>query len=224
MSDLCYMCERQSVSREHVPPLCIFPEMSDMQDGKDYRKNLITVPACSEHNLAKSKDDEYLHLILVHGYFNNPLAEKQFKTKLVRAFSRRPALLAALYRERTSLSVDGEQTEAVSIDRQRFDRALQLLFRALYFNTFGERLSLPIRLHTTLLLDMDSANADERNNMVKTFCSTVRQYVGDAAAVGTNPEIFWFRMKRKREKEFVACHLCFYGGFDIYVVGSSRYT
>ena len=70
-----------------------------MGDGNDYRKNLITVPACDDHNLEKSHDDEYLHLIVIHGYFNNPLAQKQFKTKLTRAFSRRPALLAVFHLE-----------------------------------------------------------------------------------------------------------------------------
>jgi hypothetical protein len=64
------MCEMAATSREHVPPLCIFPEMKDMQDGTDYRQNLITVPACDAHNLKKSADDEYLQLILTHGYFN----------------------------------------------------------------------------------------------------------------------------------------------------------
>ena len=37
--------------------------------GIDYRKNLITVPACDAHNLQKSKDDEYLQLLVIHGYF-----------------------------------------------------------------------------------------------------------------------------------------------------------
>jgi hypothetical protein len=223
MSDLCYMCDEPAVSREHAPPLCVFPETADMQDGRDYRKNLIRVPACSEHNLKKSKDDEYLHVILVHGYFNNPLAEKQFKTKLFRAFSRRPALLAALYKERKSVVVDQIETEAVSIDRPRFERVLEMLVRALYFKSFRERLSLPIHLHTTLLLDMESANADERNEMVKTFCLSARKYVDDAPRRGENLEIFWFKIKRKNDKQFVACHLCFYGGFEVYVVASSKF-
>jgi len=203
--------------------LCIFPETADMQDGRDYRKNLITVHACAEHNLRKSRDDEYLHLILVHGYFNNPLAGKQFKTKLFRAFSRRPALLAALYKERTPVVVDDVPTEAVSIDRPRFERALEMVFRALYFKTFSERISLPVRLHTTLLLDMESTRADERNNKVKEFCRFTQQYVGNCLPVGENPDIFWFKIKRSDTSQFAAYQLSFYGGFDVYVVASEKF-
>jgi hypothetical protein len=194
-----------------------------MEDGRDYRRNLITVPACAEHNLRKSMDDEYLQLILVHGWFNNPLAEKQFKTKMLRAFSRRPALLAALYKERTSVVVDDVPTEAVSINRLRFGRSLEMIFRALYFKTYSEQLLLPVRIHTTLLLDMESAQADQVNEKVKEFCLSTQQYVASCSAVGENPEIFWFKIRRSDEKPFVACHLSFYGGFDVYVVASEKF-
>lgn len=60
----CYMCEKESTSVEHAPPRCIFPEQKDLQPGEDYRVNLITVPSCDEHNMQKSKEDEYLLYIL----------------------------------------------------------------------------------------------------------------------------------------------------------------
>jgi hypothetical protein len=218
----CYMCESPATSREHAPPLCIFPERKDMQDGIDYRQNLITVPACDEHNLRKSADDEYLQLILIHGYFNNPLAEKQFMTKLLRAFRRRPALLAQLHRENTPVVVGEVETAAVTIDRRRFERSLEMIVRALHFHTFKERLLEPMRMHTTLLLDMESDVADANNEMVKKFCAGVRELIGDAPALGDNPNVFWFKYKRLENS--CGWHLCFYGGFDVLVLASPRFA
>lgn len=59
----CYMCVSPATSREHVPPLCLFPESKDV-GGKDYRRNLITVPSCDEHNSKKESDDEFLMVSL----------------------------------------------------------------------------------------------------------------------------------------------------------------
>jgi hypothetical protein len=218
----CYMCEAPATSREHAPPLCIFPEMKDMQDGVDYRKNLITVPSCDAHNLEKSTDDEYLQLLVIHGYFNNPLAEKQFKTKLLRAISRNPALLAQLHQENTPVVVDGVETEAVTIDRDRFERSLEMIVRALHFHVFKERLQQPMRIHTTLLMDLESEVADVNNEGVKKFCAGVRELVGDAAPVGANPDIFWF--KYRCHEQSCGWHLSFYGGFDVYVLTSPRWA
>jgi hypothetical protein len=50
----CYMCDRDASSREHVPPAAFFPEQKESPDGKDYRRNLITVPSCSKHNYEKT--------------------------------------------------------------------------------------------------------------------------------------------------------------------------
>ena len=217
----CYMCGAPATSREHAPPLCIFPELKDMQDGIDYRKNLITVPACDAHNLQKSKDDEYLQLLVIHGYFNNPLAEQQFKTKLVRAFQRNPALLAQLHRDNTPVVVNGVATEAATIDRGRFERSLEMIIRALHFHVFKEHLHHPMRIHTTLLLDLESEVAEKNNEGVEKFCAGVRELIGDAVPQGANPHIFWF--KYRCQERSCGWHLSFYGGFDVYVLTSPRW-
>jgi len=79
MADFCYYCGTDASSKEHVPPKCLFPEKKDIADGMNYRKNLITVPSCDKHNSNKCKDDEYLQLIIVHGYFNNTVGRDHFK-------------------------------------------------------------------------------------------------------------------------------------------------
>jgi len=216
------MCDAPATPHEHVPPLCIFPEKKYMQDGIDYRPNLITVPACNEHNLKKSADDEYLQFLLIHGYFNNSLAEKHFKTKLLRAISRRPALLAQLHRENTPVIVGDIETVAVTIDRARFERSLEMIVRALHFHVFHERLLHPMRIHATLLMDMESEVADVDNAGVTMFCARVRELVAEAMPVGDNPTIFSF--KYRCHGEDCGWHQSFYGGFDVYVVASPRWT
>ena len=220
MTTQCYMCDSEASSREHAPPLCIFPEESDMADGSNYRKNLITVPAWDKHNLEKSHDDEYLHLLVVHGYFNNPLANKQFKTKLARAFSRRPALLAAFHSDRTPVTIDGIETVAVTIERERFERSIDMLVRALYHYVFNRRLTMRPRIHTPLLLDIDGEGAEETNEMVKNFCLAVRTHLNDKQQYGCNPDIFWFKIDHSQKRNLVSCHMQFYGGFDVFVTAN----
>lgn len=83
----CYYCGRTATSIEHVPPRCIFPERKDAF-GADMRKNLITVPSCDEHNLEKSKDDEFLMACVTPVVGNNGAGYIQTQTKLRRAFDR----------------------------------------------------------------------------------------------------------------------------------------
>lgn len=222
MTSKCYMCDSDASSREHAPPRCIFPERKDMGDGNDYRKNIITVPACDVHNLGKSHEDEYLHLIVIHGYFNNPLAEQQFKTKLTRAFRNRPALLAAFHSNKTPVVIDGVETSAVTIVRERFERSIKMLVRALYFHNYGQRLLMPLHIHTPLLLALEGKDADEVNERIKKFCLAVRNHLETKEQFGDNPDIFWFKIDHSEKRNLVSCYMPFYGGFDIFAATIER--
>jgi hypothetical protein len=85
--DHCYMCERPATSREHVPPRCLFPESKDM-DGESYRQNLITVPSCDQHNMAKSRDDEFLMVSLAGIIGNNSIGYRHKFGKVNKAVRR----------------------------------------------------------------------------------------------------------------------------------------
>lgn len=87
-SEKCYMCERNATSREHVPPLCLFPEVKDTK-GINFRKNLITVPSCDIHNSKKSDDDEFLMLSLSGLIKNNPVGNFHQLTKANRALKKK---------------------------------------------------------------------------------------------------------------------------------------
>jgi hypothetical protein len=216
MTDYCYYCEKQASSREHVPPKCLFPEEKDLDDGISYRKNLITVPSCDEHNSHKCKDDEYLQLILIHGYFNNVVGREHFNKKLVRALTRRPAILAALYSDQQSVTVDAQPTVAVDIDRIRFNRVLEHICQGLYFSQFGERWKDEIEIHTPLLLSMNDPNSDKANELVSNLTREIIRELSDSEKMGDNPEIFWYQLNINSSKERLIIRMSFYEGFDIF--------
>src|SRR5688500_12577288 len=85
----CYMCDKPASTTEHAPPKCFFPEVKDV--GVDLRRDLITVPSCTDHNSSRSKDDEYAMIFVVSHFETNPLARTQFGTKCIRAMRRSPA-------------------------------------------------------------------------------------------------------------------------------------
>ncbi len=95
--ETCYMCDAVAISREHVPPKCIFPELKDLPD-KDFRKSLITVPSCYEHNSKKSKDDEFLMVSLAGIFGNNSIGFKHKFSKVDRAIKRSSMRLAGWVR------------------------------------------------------------------------------------------------------------------------------
>ena len=103
----CYMCDEIATSDEHVPPKCIFPEVKDL--GIDYRKSPIIVPSCDAHNVRKSKDDEYLMMVLTCNITNNEVAMGQIKTKILRAWQRNPNLAELLLRVNKQVIVDGKE-------------------------------------------------------------------------------------------------------------------
>lgn len=159
----------------------------------------------------------YLQLIVIHGYYNNSLAKQQFKTKLTRAFSRRPALLAAFHSDNTPVVVDGVETTAVTIDRERFDRSIEMLVRALYFHVYNCRLTMHLHVHAPLLLDIGGEQAGEVNVLVNNFCLAVSTHLEPKEPIGENPDVFWFKIDHSEQRNLVSCHMQFYGGFDIFV-------
>ncbi|MDC5072991.1 hypothetical protein NRA08_18095, partial [Acinetobacter baumannii] len=75
LTNTCYMCDAEATTVEHVPPKCIFPESKDLSSADkllDFRKQLITVPSCDDHNGKKSKDDEYLFCMLAISILSGP--------------------------------------------------------------------------------------------------------------------------------------------------------
>lgn len=198
-----------------MPPLCIFPEQKDL--GTDYRQNLITVPACDTHNLRKSKDDEYLLLVLVHGYFNNPIGRAQFSTKVIRAMVRRLSLAYKLYEKSRPVTVNGEETISVEIELERFEYAIGQICRGLYYHHFGNRWKHDISVITANLVAMGNPaeDADLVNSNTIESVKRLRSLSDSAEAHGANSDVFWYQIIDDHLPS-IAWRLVFYGGFEVY--------
>jgi hypothetical protein len=139
----CYFCGKPATSSEHVPPKCVFPEQKDLPE-EDYRKNLITVPSCDEHNAAKSRDDEFLMACLAPVVGNNGTGFLHTNTKLARSHVRNPCLMSDIMRDPKPLDLvttDGT-TFPVLVgrpDMERLCRTLQAVARGLFFHTHRKR-------------------------------------------------------------------------------------
>lgn len=207
----CYMCTKTATSYEHAPPKCLFPERKDVSDGIDYRKNLITVPSCDEHNSHKSRDDEYLLQCLAASYTSSSVGLTQFLTKVQRAFRRAPSKATAFIQKsepvmlRRVTNPTWESGLHVTIDGRRVDEVLANCARALYFHETQRRFLGPI----SVLTDFTLYNDVELQAGVTSGFHATDSYFADKPRKGENQEVFWYKFE---ESSATAVFLfCFYG-------------
>jgi hypothetical protein len=212
----CYACGSAANSREHVPPLCIFPEGEDAPFAESLRRDLITVPSCETHNLQKSQDDEYLMMILVAHFTNNEVAHQQMRTKVMRAWQRRPHLALTAVRNPQPAGLNGKETMVFSVDMPRFTRAMELITRGLIFHTTGTPWQGAVHTWGANML------ASESPNYAKIMATSVaiREAMASIFAkipfLGANPEVFRYQLYVPAPQETLGCaKLVFYEGLEI---------
>jgi len=207
----CYMCEVMATSSEHVPPKCIFPEVKDL--GIDYRKFPIIVPSCDVHNMRKSKDDEYLMMVLTCSFMNNKVAMSQIKTKIRRAWQRNPNLAKLLLRVNKPILVDGMLTSA-------FKRSLDWIVRGLYYSQYKRKWSAELRIESPALLFLEGKDALKFNQVLSHMGATVNQVLSDLPRFGENPDVFWYQMFHDRPDKLLM-NMMFFGGLQVLAYSKS---
>ena len=100
MPETCYACAAVACSVEHCPPLSFFPE--------GHRKDLITVPSCSDHNHVNSKDVEYTRNWLTTSWGVNTAGQNLFDGKTKKSFDRSPRLLNQTFGTMRTISYGGK--------------------------------------------------------------------------------------------------------------------
>jgi len=223
------MCSKPATTREHAPPKCLFPEGKDFNDGKDYRKNLITVPSCDDHNTVKSMDDQYALLMLVICIENNPTAFKLFSTKLVNTLKRKPGLLK-LYNNggQPPVSVDGQKGYPIQIDVSRIKKSWEQIARALYFHHFNEKWLSKIDIVSPALIFLPENSDDFLKAQEKILANEeIFQVTSEASKAleasdemkkryGENKEVFYYQVARQNES--VLLKMVFYEGCEVFAV------
>lgn len=220
----CYMCARGPAGFEHVPPKCLFPEQKDLPAGVDLRKQLITVPACDEHNTAKSKDDEYLLYLLVINLPANDAAKNHFFTKIMRSIKRNPALINTYTAtQQPVMAVDTQtgkafNTIAVRIDDKRLNSALDHMARALYFHHFKDQWLGSVRTQADFLLQsLDPNKGAHLNDLGSKMAQMADHIFADCAFHGANPDVFKYQVHEGGDKVHKLMRLHFYNGCRVSV-------
>jgi hypothetical protein len=213
----CYACQNPATTREHIPPLCLFPERKDTVDDVDYRRKLITVPSCKEHNLNKSGDDEYLLYVLSINLEANVIAQAQW-TKLKRAIERRPALWNSMSSNSEDVDVMDSHTGKIyktvqmDLNGARFQRALELIALGLYRHHFGERWEGNIHVHSDFVAFSQQPNTTDIDaNRVLVF-NCAKKIFANTPRNGNNQDVFWYQVYEQANPLHCLIRLGFYEG------------
>jgi hypothetical protein len=191
----CYACSALATSREHAPPRCLFPEARDTVDGQNLRKNLITVPACDEHNSEKSHDDEYLFFALAGSYTSSGIGLQQFTTKVRRAFAKRPTKATNFVRRSAPVQLrrtehdEWEHGAQILVDGERLDHVLSNTARALYFHHRQQKFQGTAEVLTNFTVYL---NDRMQANVSKAFDMSARELAFEVAH-GANPKVFNYK-------------------------------
>lgn len=215
--DKCYMCSEFAVSKEHVPPKCLFPESKDVS-GSNYRKELITVPSCDIHNSVKSKDDEFLMVSLAGIFGNNSIGYYHKFGKVDRALKRRSSsLLNAAFKTRKHYVVPGKNNFYEVIwgtpDHDRLGKCFTHIAYGIHYHHFGKRFK---GVAKVILGYLHSEDKNHRNfiDFIKHRADIDLRY---APKNGHNQDVFFYQFTEEDEFGLYLLHLRFYGGIDVYI-------
>jgi len=214
------MCSAPATSKEHVPPKGFFPQQKDMP-GVDYRKNLITVPSCDLHNMEKSHDDEYLACAIVCDLENNQVAQNHFSTKILRALKRKPYFSKTILSNQRPVFVNGQESIAFEIDKNRLNSGMEKIARALYYHTYKEQWTKPIRVYC-LSLRRVNGTSFEKNPLAGQMAQASSVFFSGRPTCGENPDVFYYQIEHIPEKEYLLIKLVFYGGFEVLCMSAPK--
>jgi hypothetical protein len=129
---------------DHVFPRCLFPD--PMPDDS---APLMTVPACTRHNGAFSRDEEYFRDFVLGQSYNDSDAKALWDGKTRRALQRSPkyqALLASQVHDldvRTPAGILLGKLPVMVADRERVHLVFRKIVTGLYLHEYGVTLGFP---------------------------------------------------------------------------------
>lgn len=213
--EICYRCEALATSREHVPPLCLFPKSSF-----DFRKNLITVPSCDIHNSKKSQDDEFLMISLAGIVGNNEVGVAYAKTKVDKALRRKHVHFfdkKILHKAKSVImnTIDGEKLSVFigNPDIDRFIRCFESIAYGLYFH---ETKSV-FEGNVNMIFDFIYYEDPTLNTLAKLMKKQFSLEFYHNVKKGENDLVFQYQFSDPDEFGFIALKLTFYGNTEVFI-------
>lgn len=212
----CYFCGAASTSDEHVPPRAVFPKPKDSPDGRDYRRQLIKVPACDAHNSATSKDDEYLLYVATMSLPANSLGTHHFLTKVRRAIEERPALIRSIVKSAQRVHVEDIETGskfatyAFEVDGARLDAIFEKIARGIHFHETRTRWVGEV---VTLVESEMSFEDLEVNHLRESVVKAADRLFSGVPLSGSNPDAFCYQRIAFPDRSLIRLH--FYGAVRV---------
>ncbi len=210
----CYMCDNEATSVEHAPPRCLFPRQRDLPSGVDLRNQLITVPACEEHNQQRSSNDEYLLYTLVINIASNEIAQNHFFAGITRGINNNPSLIRRFTRDGVPVITEDTKTGkvensiAVNIEYDRFKESIDNLVRAIYFHHFNQKLLADITtIQSEFMLRTLDPEQAHINDMITEISRVSDLFFADSEYHGNNPEVFKYQIDEdEQERKMMRLH------------------
>jgi len=217
MTENCYHCGKPAVSREHVPPKCLFPEKTD----KDYRVNLITVPSCDLHNSVKSGDDQFMMVYFVALAQNmDHISLRPHIEKTIRTIIRTPHFISEYTDQFKIVAADGlnerrdidwyasENLIEMQSNYERICSFFAAVARGILFHTRGVQwdggiLVMPHFLGTLI--------TDDGTNLTECLSGQI----GSEDLSGSNKDIFFYTDYAIGEIVRYSVDMCFYNEFKV---------
>ena len=213
----CYMCAAAETSREHAPPQCLFPAASEI--GEDFRRNLITVPSCDEHNLKKSVDDEFFRaVILMAAVDSNAIARHKFLGKFLRGVRRNRDSYSSFFTDEGTVAPGKKQV--LRLERKRFDKCIDHLARALFFHTFGMQWRLPSVVASPNFFSAIPQHKPIPHHPTQRAIEASREFLWQESILGENPSVFRYRLRYDEPSGTFAFAGLFYDFFEVYSASS----
>lgn len=210
----CYMCPAQAISTEHVPPKCIFPESKDLPSGGNYRKNLITVPSCKEHNSTKSKDDEYLLFILATNWNVNDIGLQHWLTKVIRALETNPSKMG-IYKDLSPITINGVPTGKFHPDIDRFSEEVIKISRGIYYHHVKKQWLDTTSVICPSLIDIREKVGNINNIIIQKTSSMIQEFLANEPVLGENPDIFYYQYRVDDDSHYYCLRMVFFGGIEV---------
>lgn len=207
--DKCYMCDENAVSREHIPPRCLFPKSKDLKQGLNLRKELLTVPSCDVHNSEKSGEDLYFLNVMTSIKGINEIGRQHYKKKIRRQNKRNSSIISRFAQR--SIEIDGNL--AFEVEIERLDEFILCLGCALYLAYFKTKWDGNVEWFPEFLFQCQDQNEEqERIQIIR----EVDSQFSEIPVHGENKEVFSYQVI---EDSFVTkMRLYIYGNCKIILI------
>lgn len=215
MKDKCYMCGEDAINREHVPPLCLFPEEKDL--GIKLRYDLITVPSCEKHNSKKSKDDEFLLTCIAGNILNNKIGILHNLTKVKRALARKKTdFMKSILRNAkfTEIQHDNHLIEAIYgfPDSLRLVNCFKHIAYGLYYYEFNNIFQGKCNIFLGFLRYRRD-NDEKQKILISTLFA---KESANWEIKGKNPEVFQYQFGPIDQFGLIPLRMLFYEGTEVF--------